>query len=194
MDKFDIPEPKKIAPNLTLEQRQAMAPLDLLVQYIMPKLWDKVNHLEWAVKEELHDIRQTTDERISAIEQRLDDMVTINQRVLSAAQTAASSSGSKAKRGSSKKKTEAAGQPAVPADVKVSEPVAMSAVANYDARTDTWVPKVVEGVEITAKVVREIMSAQSTAGAVAPYPMDAMAFVFDLSESERNTLCATFPD
>lgn len=220
MDKFDIPEPKKIAPQLTAEQRQAMAPIDLLVQYIMPKLWDKVNYLEWAVKAEFHSVRQFIDglqthvdnldievgsiscikKRVDELEQGLANALDVNKRLLTIVHDGEhlpAPSEQKPKRGR-KKKAEA--EPArlvqeydsepmpVMVNVDVSEPVNMAAVAKYDAQADNWVPKIIDGTEITAEVVNAVMAGGAS------YSMDVMTFVYDLSESERKVLCAQFPD
>lgn len=210
MDKFDIPEPKKIAPQLTPEQRKAMQPVDLLVQYIMPKLWDKVNYLEWAVKAELHSVRESIEfvqryadkvgadadtnimrmgDRVSELERRLDSLMEVNQKL---------SSVEKPKRTRRKKAdippVETPAKPlesdprGVMIEENVSEPVAMADVAVYDAEADMWVPKTIDGVEITAAVVSAVLAGESS------YPVSVMTFVYDLSEDRRKVLCAAFPD
>lgn len=203
MDKFDIPEPKKIAPQFTMEQRQSMAPIDLLVQYIMPKLWDKVNYLEWAVKSELHSVRGTLEELHSYVDKigagvdsdvsRLGERVAALERSLDGR----SQSTEKPRRSSCKKKPAADAMPAPQLDSEprpaaieenISEPVAMSRIARYDAQTDQWLPKVVDGVEVTANVVDMV------ATGVGSYSTEVAAFIYDLSESERKVLCVTFPD
>lgn len=218
MDKFDIPEPKKIAPQLTPEQRQAMAPIDLLVQYIMPKLWDKVNFLEWAVKAEFHSVRQSVEElrayadKIAADTggdvQRISERVDNVERSLASVSEVATRMLTIVHDGGEKKPKHNKGKKRVdkPADAvlsqqlleseprqsavetDISEPVSMLALAQYDAQADNWGPKIIDGTEITAKVVNAVMSG------VASYSMDVMAFVYDLSEDERKVLCATFPD
>lgn len=230
MDKFDIPEPKKIAPQLTVEQRQAMAPLDLLVQYIMPKLWDKVNYLEWAVKAELHSVRESIEtlqvyadkigadadsnilrmgERVSEVERGLDRISQVNQKMLAivhdgpdrVAASMQAQAEEKPKRTRRKKADDKSAensaslmQPleseprAAMVEEDISEPVAMSTVAVYNGQTDQWEPKTIDGVAITAEVVRAVLAGEAS------YPMDVMTFVYDLSESERKVLCATFPD
>lgn len=175
MSKFDIPEPAKIAPQLTREQQQAMAPIDLLVQYIMPKLWDKVNYLEWAMKGEVHSIRESIEE----LKARVDKLEAL---------------ASKPKKSRSRKANEPAQTPAADSDprpsgveVNVSEPVQLARVANYDPDTDNWVPKVIDGTEITASVI-EMLAANAAA-----FPMTVAAFIYDLSENERKVLCDMFP-
>lgn len=224
MDKFDVPEPKKIAPQLTAEQRQAMAPIDLLVQYIMPKLWDKMNYLEWMVKAELHGVHCELEkareysnkinaaysnetvftkdriaginERLAEVERGLSNISTVNARLLTIANAGQSQPEAKPKRGNKKKAVEPVceaqsldSEPR-PAgiDVDISEPVAMDTIAVYDAQTDMWVPKVIDGVKITEAVVNAVISGDSS------YSTDVMAFIYDLSESERKVLCAQFPD
>lgn len=49
MADYPVEKPVSVAPNLTPEQRAALAPVDKLVQWIMPRLIDKVNLLEWRV-------------------------------------------------------------------------------------------------------------------------------------------------
>lgn len=224
MNKFDIPEPKKIAPQLTAEQRQAMAPVDLLVQYIMPKLLDKVNYLEWSVKAEFHSVRESIEElrsyadkigddtvtrilrmgeRVDEVERGLANISEVNNRMLATVhdgENCMEQADKKPKRNGKKarkdKPADAAPvtqsleseprQTAVETDI--SEPVSMSAIARYDAQADNWVPKIIDGVEITAAVVNAVMAGGAS------YSMDVMTFVYDLSESARKVLCAQFPD
>lgn len=205
MEKFDIPEPKKIAPQLTMEQRRAMQPVDLLVQYVMPKLLDKVNYLEWAVKAEFHSVRETIaqmepylgktgdldraimglKDRLTAIESRLADTSAVTDTV------------EKSKRNKQKKKPEEKASvieppdsmpPPVEIDVDVTEPVAVTDIAQYDPQTDRWVPKVIDGVEITASVIDMVAAGTSS------YSIEVATFIYDLSESERKVLRALFPD
>lgn len=204
MDKFDIPEPKKIAPQLTAEQRRVMQPIDLLVQYIMPKLWDKVNYLEWTVKAELHSARESLEElqsyadRISA--DTGGDIIHIGERVTELERAFANLSkkdcraAQEVPKKRSRKKAASASSPLeseprpTGADVDISEPVVMTNIARYDPQTDQWVPKVIDGVEITASVVDMIAAGASS------YSIEVASFVYDLSENERKVLCATFPD
>lgn len=225
MHKFDIPEPKKIAPQLTAEQRQAMAPVDLLVQYIMPKLLDKVNYLEWTCKAEFHSIRESIDElqryadkigddsvtrvlrmgeRVDEVERGLANISEVNKRMLATvhdgvncmAQTDKNPKRKcKCKKDDGDKSADTAPvqqlesdprQTAVEADI--SEPVAMSVIARYDAQADNWVPKIIGGIEITAKVVNAVMDGDSS------YHTDVLTFVYDMTVSERKVLCAQFPD
>ena len=65
----------------------------------------------------------------------------------------------------------------------------MVAIAQYDPELDKWVPKVVDGVEVTSNVVNDILQ-----GGPATYSLDVMSFVYSLSEDEQKMLCATFPD
>lgn len=178
MGEFTIPEPKKLAPNLTPEQRAAMAPLDLLVQFVMPKLLDRQNYLEWAVKKELHkmredllDLAKTVGERMTAIEARLDE----------------APKPAPAKLARKKKESPRAAQAAgIKADT--SGPVNWSVIADYDPDTDTWKPKVFDGVAVTASVVREVLENEGAA-----YPLAVSAMVYDLTADERLALCGAFP-
>lgn len=177
MGEFTIPEPKKLAPNLTSEQRAAMAPLDLLVQFVMPKLLDRQNYLEWVVKKELHemsedllDLAKTVGERMTAIERRLDE---VSKPVAKPAR----------KKKESPRAAQAAG---VKADT--SGPVNWSVIADYDPDTDTWKPKVFDGVAVTASVVREVLENEGAA-----YPLAVSAMVYDLTADERLALCDAFP-
>lgn len=209
MNKFDIPEPKRLAPQLTAEQRQTMAPIDLLVQYIMPKMLDKVNYLEWAVKAELHSVKESLEELRTYADKigadadsdilRLGGRVDEMERALADARQVEE----KSKRNGRRKKAEdKAVEDTVPpiarpldsepraaaVDTDILEPVAMSAVARYDAATDQWMPKVVDGVEITASVVDMVATGVGT------YSTEVAAFIYDMSESERKVLCDLFPD
>lgn len=47
MADYPVVKPASIAPDLTPEQRAALAPVDKLVQYIIPKLIDKMNMVAW---------------------------------------------------------------------------------------------------------------------------------------------------
>lgn len=223
MNRFDIPEPKKIAPQLTAEQRQAMAPVDLLVQYIMPKLLDKVNYLEWTCKAEFHSVRESIEElrryadkigddtvtrilrmgeRVDEVERWLANISGVNKRMLATVHDGGNCMALADKKPKRKGKNELEDKSADTAPVQqleseprqtaveadISEPVAMSAIARYDAQADNWVPKIIDGVEITASVVNAVMAGDS------PYSMDVMTFVYDLSESARKVLCAQFPD
>lgn len=199
MEEFNVLEPKMIAPQLTPEQRQALSSIDLLVQYIMPKLWDKVNYLEWATRKELHSIRQDVDgliQDVARIEERLRTLE-VGHSVQPNAESVRHEE--KPKRGRRKKVAVVPGpepeltQPSVePApDVDISEPVDMVSIAQYNMQTNTWVPAEIDGVRITAGVVKTVMSSQFGSSGYSP---DVVAFVFDLSESERALLCATFPE
>lgn len=46
---YEVPEPRKFAQEITPEQLKGMTPIDKLVQYIVPRLIDKVNFLSWKV-------------------------------------------------------------------------------------------------------------------------------------------------
>lgn len=47
MADYPVAKPASIAPDLTSEQRAALAPVDKLVQYIIPRLIDKMNMVTW---------------------------------------------------------------------------------------------------------------------------------------------------
>lgn len=214
MDKFDTPEPKKIAPQLTVEQRQAMQPVDLLVQYIMPKLLDKVNYLEWSVKAELHAIKacveqlkahngklqeyadnlnRAVSDGLVAVNKRIDSIAEVNKNMLAIVHDGDKSEAQKPKRSRKKATDKNDGQQfdsdPKPASVAadINEPVSMTNVAQYDAQKDIWVPKVIDDVAITEGVVNAVIAGDPS------YSMDVMAFIYDLSEDERKVLCDLFP-
>lgn len=191
MGPFNIAEPDRLAPDLTPEQRAAMAPGDLLIRYVVPRLFDKINFLEYDLKIE-----------IISLQQRLRNLEEVNTRLLTILHSGHSAAApedkavEKPKRGRRKVETAKAqavpeASAAPPAHVNISSPVAMSSIAKYDVESDTWVPKVVEGVPITASVVRAIISPD---GETESFPSDVAVFVYNLSDDARNLLCATFPD
>lgn len=165
---FDVPEPKKIAPDLTPEQRQALSPVDLLVQYVMPKLLDKQNALEWRVRKELHELC----ERVRVLEETV-------------AQASAKKSRSKVKKAEA---AEAASPPPIGTGVKTNAPIQLTRIADYDPDADKWFPKKVGDVEITASVI-DLVALQSGS-----LPMAVSSFIYDLSDKEREALCQMFPD
>lgn len=194
MDKFDLPEPKKVAPDLTSEQRATLAPLDLMVQYIMPKLIDKQNRLEWETKRELFEIRRligqlgedyqvqlaTLGNRIAALEKGEGNLVATLKAVHDKPR--------EKKAGKSAPQKSASVQDTLAANASINNPVAMSSVAEYDPDTDEWVPKVFGDVKVTRSVVRDIKSGDTD------YPADVVGFVLDLSDDAVNVLCDIFPE
>lgn len=190
MEPFNIAKPNRLAPDLTPEQRKAMTPGDLLVGYVVPRLFDKINFLEYDLKIE-----------IISLQQRLRNLEEVNTRLLTILHDGHPASASedkpaeKPRRGRRKVETaKAQTAPEVgaapPTHVNISSPVAMSSIAKYDVESDTWVPKVVAGVPITAGVVQAILSPDEEANS---FPPEVAAAVYDLSEDARTLLCATFP-
>lgn len=174
MKKFDIPEPKKIAPEWTPEQRAEAAPGDLLIQYVMPKLIDRVNRMEWGFKKELYEMQQQFAELKNA-----------NRDMYSALHAREKEKGEKKKEGKLTKSMEQLQK--VSADPL--EPVPVASVAQYDVPNDQWVPKEIDGVKITASVVNTVLSPEG-----GDFPMKVMAYVMDLSEDARAVLCEMFPE
>lgn len=58
---YEVPEPKKFAPEIAPEQLKAMQPIDKLVQYVVPRLIDKVNYLSWKVDKLEHEALERAD-------------------------------------------------------------------------------------------------------------------------------------
>lgn len=190
MEPFNMEKPRRLAPDLTPEQRAAMPPGDLLIKYVMPKLWDKVNFLEYDLKVE-----------IISLQQRLRKIEEVNQRLLTIVHDGRPTppeeeKTEKPKRGRRKTEKPKGTSTTVPGDnaaakVDISTPVAMSSIARYDVESDTWQPKEFGGMKITSAVVQAIMSPdEETDG----FPPEVVMFVYDLSEDARKLLCATFPD
>lgn len=191
---FHMRQPQALAPDLTPEQRAAMSPIDVLVQYIMPKLWDKVNFLEYDLKVTILQLQ----ERLKATEKRLKNMEEVNTRLLTALRAGQDASAvteepaEKPKRGRRRKVEEPKGEASVTSSTQnISAPVSMGTIARYDVDSDEWAPKVVGGVPITARVVRAVLSPN---GETENFPPEVAVFVYDMSEDARNLLCATFPD
>lgn len=92
MADYPVAKPASIAPDLTPEQRAALAPVDKLVQYIIPKLIDKMNmaawrmdKLEWEMNQRFREARavmawaESLEERGGAV--TVFDIETLVQRV-----------------------------------------------------------------------------------------------------------------
>ena len=201
MKEFDIPEPKKIAPELSAEERKAMAPVDLLVQYIMPKLWDRQNMLEWQMKKSLHEIKGDIEFLQGQIDKvcgqcaqdilRLHDKVRALETAVPTIQDvrrAIDKADAERKKDRRKKKSGGISEPKDAGVDNVKAPVDTSRIAEYNPMTDMWVPLVIGGVGITGCVVKEVMSGQSEV------PAETAAFVYDLTDDERNALCEMFPN
>lgn len=60
---YNVPEPEKFARDISPEQLKAMQPIDKLVQYVVPRLIDKVNNLAWRVDKMEHE----TGEALAAL-------------------------------------------------------------------------------------------------------------------------------
>lgn len=215
MKEFDIPEPKVIAPEMTKEQRAAMEPVDLLVQYIMPKLWDKVNRLEWETKRALHEANETMEflqgqidkiggdcaRNILEMANRLDAMERAEPTIRDVRR--AIDNADKKRRGRKKKEEVEEEKPdaepvlkgAVPPESgagDVEKPVETTKIAQYDPDTDSWVPFVINGVAITGPVVANVMKSGCMEDGQ-PYHVDVAAFVYDLLPEERKALQEMFP-
>lgn len=159
-------EPKKIAPDLTAEQRAAMTPIDLLAQYIVPKLWDRLNMMEWKTQNSFQEIRKELDQLRAQLPPERKP----------------------AKRRSNKKEEAPAEPPTLGVETALKEPVVMGRVADYDPDTDKWVPKVIESVAVTGEVVKGVLDD----GGV--FPSEVIAFVYELSDDDRAVLCELFPE
>lgn len=103
MADYPVAKPASIAPDLTPEQRAALAPVDKLVQYIIPKLIDKMNmvawrmdKLEWEMDQRLRGL-QAVMHQAESLESRggavaVADMDTLVQRIEALEQRAEASS------------------------------------------------------------------------------------------------------
>lgn len=187
---FDLPEPKKLAPDLSPEERKAMAPIDLLIRYIMPKLLDKHNALEWSAKKEISELR----DKVASLEDELRKIAEVNKRLLSVAHESRSED-KKPEPVEDKKKPKRArrdaGEDAGPrpsgCEAGIHKPVALSDIAMYDPDKDRWSAKVIAGVEITAAVCDGVL------GGVGDYPSEVSGWVYDLSDDELAVIRDLFP-
>lgn len=94
MADYPVVKPASIAPDLTPEQRAALTPVDKLVQYIIPKLIDKMNmvawrmdKLEWEMDQRFRepqavmDWAEALESRGGAVAVAVADMNTLMQRI-----------------------------------------------------------------------------------------------------------------
>lgn len=162
---FDIPKPRLVAKDMPEEVKHSLPPLDLMIQYVMPRLIDKCNMAEWNVarlENELAEMRSSLS--LDIAETR--DMI-------------------KARKPRAKKpKGEA---PAVGCDV--DEPVSMADIGVYNPDTDQWEPRIINGAYMTGRVVREIRESPEAPLSASP---DMVAFAKGLSDSAYRMLVETF--
>lgn len=182
---YDVPMPAKLAPELTPEERAAMQPVDRLVQLIIPRLIDKMNLLEW---------------KVGKLEWELEsvDVPGLRTFVRDAVDVISQAAPAEPKPKRTRRKKEApATEPtvapvggAVPQGV-ISAPVATSSYANYDPDLDEWVPKKVDGRDMTGSLVDVVLHMGPAAEQM--YPEDVITFCRSLSPDAVAALKARFP-
>lgn len=183
METYNVPMPAKLAPDLSPEERAAMQPVDRLVQLIIPRLIDKVNTLEW---------------RLGKMEWEMERADVPGLRVfVRDAVDSISKAEPKPKR-TRKKKEQAPSEPTVAPvggespQVEINTPVATSSYANYDPDLDEWVPKKVDGRDMTGSLVDVVLHLGPAADQM--YPEDVINFCQSLSPDAVKALKARFPN
>lgn len=170
MEKKNLEQPKRIAPELTEEQRAALAPVDLMVQYVIPKLIDKLNMLEYNTNVALSELHET----IATLQEQANKPRKAGRKKSDAPKEAKAAARSLDMLPSGPRPV------GVTADIKT--PVNISRLAKYDMDKDCWIPRVISGVEITAEVVNAVKAGQGS------YTPDVVAFVYELTDDETLVL------
>lgn len=214
MADYPVAKPASIAPDLTPEQRAALAPVDKLVQYIIPKLIDKMNmvawrmdKLEWERDQRFREPQVVTDmfalvQRIEALEQHVETPATVGVEALM--QRIEALEAKPAKRTPRKKKEPAPeAQPVVSTvgtatdavrQAQLDTGIAISSYADYDPDTDEWVPKVVDNMRMTGSLVDIIRKVGTAEAAQLGYSQAVIDFIAGLSPSAVVALMARFPE
>lgn len=202
MAEFKESQPKRLAPELTAEERRAMPPLDLISRFIMPRLFDKVNDLEWRMKKELFDISARLDEleladvkrasEFTELRTRVENISQVNTRLLTIIHDGeALPEGAKAPKATKKKAVKKPDEETTPrptgCEADIKSPVIPAEIMDYDPDKDEWKPKVVDGEAITGQTIKEIKEGRGD------HSLMTTAFVSELSDDEVAVLDDMFP-
>lgn len=160
---YDVPKPKKFAQDIPAEQLKAMQPIDKLVQYVIPKLIDKMNMLSWRVDKLEHETSEALSsmyKSLAAAEPAAMEKATVEdiykaineihewQHAVDTNMSICMDALSSKKRAPQRKKVADKPSDTTPTPAYVSD----AAYSMYDPDLDDWVPYEFDGIKITASV------------------------------------------